>query len=89
MAGVREGLLYKPQENSKGKFRLLVYNEKDPVSAKRPLEIVPLLAVSYPRVSQHPSGNAGGEAFEVRTNGARQVAAFSPASSRVARGEGA
>tara|TARA_Y100001973_G_C5155258_1_gene310351 strand:+ start:695 stop:1330 length:636 start_codon:yes stop_codon:yes gene_type:complete len=51
MAGVQEGLLYKPQENSKGKLRLLVYNEKhynqqypDPLSAKRPLEIVPLLA---------------------------------------------
>ena len=38
---------------------------------------------------QHPSGNAGGEAFEVRTSGARQMAAFLPASSRVARGEGA
>ena len=32
---------------------------------------------------------AVGEAFEVRTSGARQVTTFSPASSRVARGEGA
>ena len=39
--------------------------------------------------ASNPSGNAGGEAFEVRTSGARQMAAFSPASSRVARGEGA
>ncbi len=49
-----------------------------------------LRAEGATRVSRAaPSGNVGGEAFEVRTSGARQVAAFLPASSRVARGEGA
>ena len=43
-AGVQEGLLYKPQENSKGQLRLLVYAKSATPGAKRPLEIVPLLA---------------------------------------------
>ena len=44
MAGVQKGILYKPQENSKGKLRLLLYAKSARSGAKRPLEIVPLLA---------------------------------------------
>lgn len=44
MAGVQKGILYKPQENSKGKLRLLLYKKSAMSGAKRPLEIVPLLA---------------------------------------------
>jgi len=44
MAGVQKGILYKPQENSKGKLRLLLYKKTAMSGAKRPLEIVPLLA---------------------------------------------
>jgi len=44
MAGVQKGIIYKPQENSKGKLRLLLYAKSARSGAKRPLEIVPLLA---------------------------------------------
>ena len=44
MAGVQKGILYKPQENSKGKLRLLLYAKSAMSGAKRPREIVPLLA---------------------------------------------